>query len=139
MPIDADLSNHRFHAHFRRREAGKIDSRFQRKGTAEDAVADNLSHGYAVIGPCLLPAAELDLANLCVRLLINEEERGSGTGAKIAGHPVHGLIALANQQALRAGEIVLTGSVTGAFSIRTGDKIRAEFDRLGAITLSLEE
>jgi 2-keto-4-pentenoate hydratase len=115
-----------------------IDSRFVRKGTPEDAWADNLSHGYAVVGTRLAAPAALDLAALNVRLEINGEVRGSGTGAKIAGHPVHGLVALANQQALRAGDLILTGSVTGAFAVKAGDKVRAEFEGLGTITLNLE-
>lgn len=114
-----------------------IDSRFQRKGTPEDATADNLSHAYAVVGTRLLPVADLDLPNLNVRLSINDEVKGSGTGAKIAGHPVHALVALANQQALRAGDLILTGSVTGAFPVKAGDQVRAEFDRLGTVTLGL--
>jgi 2-keto-4-pentenoate hydratase len=115
-----------------------IDSRLVRKGTPEDAWADNLSHGYAVIGTRLAAAGALDLAAMNVRLEINGELKGSGTGAKIAGHPVHGLVALANQQALRAGDLILTGSVTGAFAVKAGDKVRAEFEGLGTITLNLE-
>ncbi len=115
-----------------------IDSRFQRKGTPEDAWADNLSHGYAVIGTRLAPAGALDLAKASVKLEINGEVKGAGTGAKIAGHPLHGLVALANQQPLRAGEIILTGSVTGAFPVQAGDQVRAEFEGLGTITLNLE-
>jgi 2-keto-4-pentenoate hydratase len=115
-----------------------IDSRFQRKGTPEDAWADNLSHGYAVVGPRLVPAGGLDLANTAVKLEINGEVKGSGTGAKIAGHPIHGLVAMAQQQSLRAGDIVLTGSVTGAFGVKAGDKIRAEFEGIGTISLNLE-
>lgn len=115
-----------------------IESRFTRKGTPEDAWADNLSHGYAVIGTRLVPPGSLDLAAAMVRLKINGEEKGAGAGAKIAGHPVHGLVALANRQPLRAGDVILTGSVTGAFPVKAGDQIRGEFDGLGILTLNLE-
>ena len=115
-----------------------IESRFDRKGTPDDAWADNLSHGYAVIGTRLVPPASLDLAAATARLKINGEKKGAGTGAKIAGHPVHGVVALANQQPLRAGDLILTGSVTGAVHVKAGDQIRAEFEGLGILTLNLE-
>lgn len=116
-----------------------IDSRFRPKApTPEDAAADNGSHAYAVIGAQLVSPLDLDLPNTAVRLEINREVKGSGTGAKILGHPVHALVALANQQPLRAGEIILTGSVTGAFPIQPGDQVRAEIDRLGTVALNVE-
>ncbi len=115
-----------------------IDSRFRPKApTPEEGAADNGSHAYAVIGTRLLPAGDLDLAAYAVELCINGEVKGRGTGASIGGHPAHALVALANQQPLRAGEIILTGSVAGAFPIQAGDLVSAAFDRLGTITLNV--
>ena len=116
-----------------------IDSRFRPKApTKEDATADNGSHAYAVIGARLVPALDLDLASCSVTLEINQEVKGSGAGANILGNPVHALVALANLIPLRGGEIILTGSVAGAFPIQPGDRVRAVFDRLGTITLNVE-
>lgn len=116
-----------------------IDSRFRPKApTQQDAVADNGSHAYAVIGSRLVSPLDRDLAGVRVSLEINGEVKGTGTGANVVGHPVHALVALANQQALRAGEIVLTGSVAGAFPIQPGDQVRAVFDEMGAVTLHVE-
>ena len=115
-----------------------IDSRFRPKApTPEDSTADNGSHAYAVFGARLLPASELDLAAAAVSLEINGEVKGTGTGANVAGHPAHALVALANQQPLRAGEIVLTGSVAGAFPIRSGDRVLARFEGLGSVSLNV--
>jgi 2-keto-4-pentenoate hydratase len=116
-----------------------VDSRFRPAApTPEDQAADNGGHGYAVIAPRLVSPLDLDLAAIGVGLAINGEVKGSATGANIAGSPVHALVALANQTPLEAGMIVLTGSVAGAFPIKQGDQVRAEFDRLGAVTLAVE-
>jgi len=115
-----------------------IDSRFRPKApTPEDGTADNGSHTYAVIGPRLVGAVDLDLAVCKVRLEINGDEKGSGTGANILGHPVHALVALANFVPLSAGEIILTGSVAGAFPIQAGDQVRASFEGLGTVALNV--
>jgi 2-keto-4-pentenoate hydratase len=116
-----------------------IDSRFEPKApTTEDATADNSSHAYAVIGTRLISPFDRDLASASVRLEINEALQGTGSGANIVGNPLHALVALANQQALRAGEIILTGSVAGAFPVHPGDQVRAVFDGLGTIRLGVQ-
>jgi 2-keto-4-pentenoate hydratase len=116
-----------------------VDSRFYPKApTPEDAAADNGGHGYAVLAPRLVSALDLDLASVSVKLSINGELKVNATGASVGGSPVHALVALANQTALEAGSVVLTGSVGGAFPIRPADQVRAEFDRLGAVTLAVE-
>jgi 2-keto-4-pentenoate hydratase len=116
-----------------------VDSRFRPKApTLADAAADNGAHAYAVLGTRLVSPREIDLAAVGVKIEINGELKGSGAGANISGNPVHALVALANQQALHAGEIILTGSVAGAFPIQPGDQVRAEFDQLGAVTLAVE-
>ena len=116
-----------------------IDSRFRPKApTPEDAVADNGSHAYAVVGARLVSPLERDLAAASVSLEINGEVKGHGTGANIVGHPAHALAALANQQTLRAGDIILTGSVAGAFPIQPGDQVRAVFEGLGVATVQVE-
>lgn len=116
-----------------------IDSRFRPKApTQEDAVADNGSHAYAVIGSRLFSPLEHDLASVRVSLEINGEVKGTGTGANVVGHPVNALVALANQQPLRAGEIILTGSVAGAFPVQAGDQVRAVFEGMGEVKLHVE-
>ncbi len=116
-----------------------IDSRFRPKApTAEDSLADNGSHAYAVIGARLFSPLERDLAAVNVRLEINSEVKGHGAGANIAGNPAHAVAALANQVPLRAGEILLTGSVAGAYHIQPGDQVRAYFDGMGTVSLDVE-
>jgi 2-keto-4-pentenoate hydratase len=115
-----------------------VDSRFRPKApTPEDGTADNGSHGYAVIGARLVPVMGVDLASLNVRLEINKQVKGAGSGANIAGNPAHAVAALAHHQPLKAGEIILTGSVSGAFPIHAGDEVRAVFDQLGELTLKV--
>ena len=55
-----------------------------------------------------------------------------GTGEAVLGHPINSLVWLANKLAdygkqLRAGEIIMTGSLTRQFGISKGDTIKAKF------------
>ena len=70
------------------------------------------------------------------RALINGVEVGQGTGADVLGHPHHALAWLANHlaadgKALRAGEIVLTGSLVKTVWLNAGDSVVMELSGLG--------
>ena len=67
------------------------------------------------------------------RALINGVEVGQGTGADVLGHPHNALAWLANHLAadgnsLRAGEIVLTGSLVKTAWLKAGDAVRMELE-----------
>jgi len=116
-----------------------VDSRFRpRSPTQEDAVADNSSHAYAVVGPTLFAPRGLDLSAIQARVEVNGDTKGEGMGAKIAGNPANALAALANCQPLSAGDIILTGAVAGPLPFRAGDSIRGLFDLLGAVHVQVE-
>lgn len=77
-----------------------------------------------------------DLAGLTARMAINGEDVGHGTGAHVMGHPFEALAWLANTLArrgrgLRAGEIVLTGSIVETRWIARGDRVSVTVDGLG--------
>ena len=74
------------------------------------------------------------------RLFVNGEEKGTGTGSLVLGHPLEGLAWLANTLAargggLRAGEIVSLGSIIAAYDPRPGDEVRVVHDPLGEVHL----
>jgi 2-keto-4-pentenoate hydratase len=75
-----------------------------------------------------------------VRMVIDGEARGAGTGSRALGDPLNVLLWLANWQSargrgLKAGEIVSTGTCTGVDPVVPGNHVRAEFGGLGSVEI----
>ncbi len=105
-----------------------------------DTVADNASSARLVLGPRLVPAADLDLRRIGMYLEKNGQVVNSGAGVAVLGHPAAAVAWLANKlgelgAALEAGEIVLSGAVTAAVDVAAGDVVQAHFDRLGSVSV----
>ena len=84
----------------------------------------------------------LDLAALAGRMLINGEEAGKGVGGDALGHPLVPLAWLANNLnqrgiMLRAGDVVLTGSIVATKWLRPGDHMVTEVEGLGRASLTV--
>ena len=87
-------------------------------------VADDFFHKACVLGAPVDRWREIDLANIGGRMEIDGAEVGTGTGADVMGHPLEPIAwligALATHgRTLKAGEIVLTGSMTPVHWIET--------------------
>lgn len=107
---------------------------------SREAIADNGVAARFVLGEQRLPVEELDLPNTTVVLKKNGEEVASATGAAVLGNPAKAVAWLANklakhQQTLKAGEIVLPGSMTPIYPVGAGDRVEAEFDALGSVSV----
>src|SRR6267378_414807 len=94
---------------------------------APTLVADDFFAAGCVLGKPVARSAAPDLLAVVGRALINGVEVGQGTGADVLGHPHNALAWLANHLAsedksLRAGEIVLTGSLVKTVWLNAGDK-----------------
>jgi 2-keto-4-pentenoate hydratase len=68
----------------------------------------------------------------------------TGAGAAALGDPVAVVAWLANTlgemgAGLEAGQLVMTGALHAAVSMQAGDVYRAEFDRLGPVTIRVTE
>lgn len=101
-------------------------------------IADNAIHGAWVTGPACSIWRELDLQAHPVRLLVNQTEVSTGTGAAVLGHPLNALAWLANElpnqgRALRRGERVTTGVCTDIYLANPGDAICADFGVFGRV------
>jgi 2-keto-4-pentenoate hydratase len=97
----------------------------------EDNTADGSSAAQVVVGPAL-PSLE-SLESVAVVLRHNGVEAGSATGAAASGHPAAGVAWLVEQlsrqgRLLRAGDIVITGGLTRAVPLESGDHVEAIFD-----------
>jgi 2-oxopent-4-enoate/cis-2-oxohex-4-enoate hydratase len=114
-----------------------VDSRIQDWDIRiEDTVADNASCGAFVLGsPCRDPR-ELDLAGLRMRVYRNGELCSEGMGSAVQGNPLTAVAWLANTLgdfgiSLRAGEVILSGSLVPLIPVLPGDRFSLELQGVG--------
>ena len=105
-----------------------------------DTVADNASCGLFIVGERRTSPDDVDLASLRMELCRNGEPAGSGIGAALQGHPAESVVWLANTLCemgipLRAGELVLSGSMGHLTPVRVGDRLALEIDILGGCSV----
>ena len=117
-----------------------VDDRYVKWETlgAPTLVADDFFAAGCVLGPAVPRSSAPDLLKVIGRAFINGNEAGQGTGADVLGHPHHALAWLANHLAataegLRAGEIVLTGSLVKTVWLNAGDEVMMELEGLGKV------
>jgi len=104
--------------------------------------------GYVIVGSTLVSPSQI-VGHNDIRLegsvmSIDGEARGSGAGVEAMGSPLIVLAAVANRLAefgekLRAGDIVITGALSGPARAVKGDRYAlAEFTRLGRVSVRFE-
>jgi 2-keto-4-pentenoate hydratase len=137
-PFTADTVAHAIEAYHPAIEI--VDERYVDWQTlgAPTLVADDFYAAGCVLGKPVVRSAAPDLLEVVGRALINGVEIGRGTGADVLGHPHHPLAWLANHLAgegrsLRAGQIVLTGSLVKTVWLNAGDKVTMELSGLGTV------
>jgi 2-oxo-3-hexenedioate decarboxylase/2-keto-4-pentenoate hydratase len=107
---------------------------------APTLVADDFFAAGCVLGAPVARSTAPDLAGVIGRAVINGVEAGRGSGADVLGHPHNALAWLANRLAaeskgLRAGQIVLTGSLVKTIWLGAGDAVTMELAGLGAVSV----
>ena len=105
-------------------------------------IADNAFNFGCVLGPEVIAWRDLDLAQLQGRMAINGEVVGEGLGGDVMGHPLEALAWLANNlnrraRPLRAGQIMLTGSIVATKWLKAGERMESQIDSLGEARLEL--
>ncbi|MCE3551880.1 fumarylacetoacetate hydrolase family protein [Pseudonocardia sp. RS11V-5] len=105
-----------------------------------DTVADLASNGAVATSSRIVPVADLDTRLVGMTLTRNGELVDTGAGAAALGDPVAVVAWLANVLgengvALEPGHLIMTGALHAAVPMTPGDVFRAEFDRLGAVTV----
>ena len=106
----------------------------------EEIIADNGFHGGLVVGRSIADWRSLDLPPHEAALSINNEIRAKGASAASLGDPFDGLVWVANDlgrrgYALKAGDIVATGTWTGLHFVSAGAAVVADFGSLGRVDL----
>jgi 2-keto-4-pentenoate hydratase len=104
-----------------------------------DTVADNASAGLFTLSEERRPPGGLDLAACPMRMWRGDDEVSNGTGAASLGHPAAAVAWLAKTARsyglpLRAGEIILSGSLGPVIPVAPGDRFTAEIGGLGTVT-----
>lgn len=107
-------------------------------------IADQVFHSAAVLGPTASQDwRQLDIPALTGRILIDGQERDSGLGAELLGDPLNCLAWLAASPVaaafggLKAGQVILLGSVTPPIWLTGPGHVRVEFSPLPAVELVL--
>jgi 2-keto-4-pentenoate hydratase len=109
-----------------------------------DTVADLASNGAAAVSSRIVALGDTDARLIGMTLTRNGELVDTGSGAAALGDPIAVVAWLANVLgengiALEVGHLVMTGALHAAVPMAPGDVFRAEFDRLGPITLAVSE
>ncbi|RID88428.1 4-oxalocrotonate decarboxylase [Peribacillus asahii] len=116
-----------------------IDSRFQGFSfTLPDAVADNSSSSRFMIGERFYKPDQFNLQLMGMVFRKNGEVLATGAGAAVMGHPARAIAWMANRlhkigQSIQPGEVVLSGSLSGAATIAPGDHFSVSFDGIGSL------
>jgi 2-keto-4-pentenoate hydratase len=122
-----------------------VDSRFvDWRIKLADTVADLASNGAVAIGSSPVPVEGFDLRLVGMVLTRNGELVDTGAGAAALGDPFAVVAWLANTLArdgigLEPGHVVMTGALHAAVPMQAGEQYRAEFDRLGTISVQVVE
>lgn len=104
-------------------------------------VADQFYHAAAVTGAEREDWRALDLLAIEGRVAIDGQERATGRGEELLGHPLRGLAWLSGDAiaaafgGLRAGQVVLLGSVTPPVALDGPCDVRVTFDGLPEVVL----
>jgi 2-keto-4-pentenoate hydratase len=123
-----------------------VDDRYAdwRSIGAPTLIADDFFAAGCVLGAPVLRAAAPELASVIGRAVINGKEVSRGAGADVLGHPHNALAWLANHfahqgKSLRAGEIVMTGSLVQTIWLHAGDSVEIELSGLGNVAVDFLE
>lgn len=105
-------------------------------------IADNAWNAGIVLGPPTRGWRGLDLAELRGVVRINGETAGEGHGRDVLGHPFDALTwclntRLSQGQVVRAGMVVMTGSMIATKFVSRGDHLRFGVDGLGEVEVRI--
>lgn len=121
-----------------------IDYRTVGESRIADWIADNSTTAYAVVGE-FVPLAGVDLAALEASISGDDRQLGAGAGRLVMGNPLAAVAWLTEHmarrgQTLEQGQIVLTGTLTGAHSVPPNrlSTFNADFGQLGNVSVTFQ-
>ena len=114
-----------------------VDSRIQDwRIKIQDTVADNASCGVYALGSVLGDPRKLDLGLCGMVVEKNGQVVATGAGAAALGHPANAIAWLGNTLGrrgigLKAGEVILSGSLAPLIPVQKGDHLRCTIAGMG--------
>jgi 2-oxo-3-hexenedioate decarboxylase len=118
-----------------------IDSRFENfRFDLPSVIGDNNSAARYVSGRQRRDPRGLDLGALGVVLERNGEIVARGTSAAVLGHPANAVAMIVNHLAARgeelsAGSFVMSGGITEAIAVASGDHVMARIEEIGDVSV----
>ena len=114
-----------------------VDSRITDwKIKIQDTIADNASCGVVVLGDRAIKPTAVDLSTCGIVVSLNGEIISTGAGAAALGSPVNCVTWLANTLgargvSLKAGEVILSGSLVPLQPVKPGDNMHMAIGGIG--------
>ncbi|QDQ00124.1 4-oxalocrotonate decarboxylase [Lysinibacillus fusiformis] len=121
-----------------------IDSRYLNFNfTLPDVIADNSSSSRYIVSSQKYAVNEVDLVNMGCIFTQNDEIFATSTAGSVMGHPARAIAWMANKliargQHIQAGDIVLSGALTGSATMRAGDSFTVGFDGMESLSVQVE-
>jgi len=105
-------------------------------------LADNAQQRSVILGEPVAVTPLLRLDKVEARVELNGNVVATGIGAAVLDHPLNSVAWLARKlreygRTLRAGEVVMTGSLVRQFPLAPGDHARASFSDVGTVEVLL--
>jgi 2-keto-4-pentenoate hydratase len=106
-------------------------------GELEDILAGDIFHRHVVLGP---PASGVELDDLRGAIVLGDEARYVANPLALVGDPVASLAHLATHLAafgetVRAGDVLITGSIVPALPVAPGQRLEYRLEPLGELDL----
>lgn len=106
------------------------------------ALADNAQQKTCVLGNPV-PLADRRLDQVVCKVEMNGEAVAEGTGAAVLGDPLNSVVWLAGTlgkygRAIRAGDIIMTGSFVRQFPLKGGEKVRVAYAGIGVVEVGVQ-
>jgi 2-oxo-hept-3-ene-1,7-dioate hydratase len=124
-----------------------LDTRILRKdpGTGQarsivDTISDNAANAGLVLGPARHAPGALDLRWIGAIVARDGVVEETGLGAGVLNDPVEGIVWLARRlaeygEAIRAGQVVLSGSFIRPVEAPAGSRFHADFGPFGEVSI----
>lgn len=122
-----------------------IDSRYLNFNfTLPDVIADNSSSSRYIVSTQKYAVNEVDLVNMGCIFTQNDEVFATSTAGSIMGHPARAIAWMANKliargQKIRAGDVVLSGALTGSATMYAGDQFTVSFDGMESLSVRVAQ
>ncbi len=106
-----------------------------------DTIADNAANAGIITGGLKVGPSELDLRWCGAIVELNGVIEQTGLAAAVLGHPAQGICWIAKRFAphgiaLQPGQVLLSGSFTAPVKVKAGDKVTADYGKLGNISVN---